>query len=193
MFFRLLYLILFLPFKLLFPTKVKGKENLIKGKAILCCNHHSNFDFFHIFASCKTKVYTLCKKELYSSKFKAWFFKKLRTIPVDRQKPEVSSIKKCLEVLNNNNNLLVFPEGTRTSNEDVQNIKNGVAMFALKTKSPIIPMVYLKKARIFRKNTLVIGKPIYFDLEYNKENIVKVNKIVEDKMNELLVQNKGEK
>lgn len=182
MFYRFLYFICWLPFKILLPIKKIGKENLIKGKAILCCNHQSNLDFIPIFYAAKSKCYALCKKELYATKFKRWFFKSMkRAIPIDRQKPEISSIKKCLDVLNKNNNLLVFPQGTRTSKEDIEGLKNGVSMFCLKTKAPLIPMVYLKKNKLFRRNTLVIGKPIEFDLPYNKENCeIVINKLEEE-------------
>ena len=115
----------------------------------------------------------------------------MRAIPVNRAKPEISSIKKCFEVLNNNYNLLIFPQGTRMKTEEAVGVKEGVAMFALKTKAPVIPMVYLKKNKVFRRNTLVIGKPITFDLDYNKENMQVVIKAIEEKMNELLL-NKGE-
>lgn len=192
MLYYILYVLCYLPIKLLFPVKVVGKKNLIKGKAILCCNHQSNIDTFPIYYAGKTKVYALCKKELCSTKFKAWFMKKLRAIPVNRAKPEVSSIKKCLEVLKNDNNLLIYPQGTRMKTEEASGIKDGVAMFALKSKAPIIPMVYLKKNKIFHRNTLVIGEPLTFDLEYNKENMQIVVKTLEEKMNELLL-TKGEK
>ena len=185
MLYKILYVLCFLPIKLLFPVKVKGKENLIKGKAILCCNHQSNIDFIPILYASKTKTYTICKKELFSSKIKKWFFSNMRAIPINRAKPEISSIKKCLEVLNKNQNLLIFPEGTRTNKEDIEGLKNGVSMFALKSKAPIIPMVYLKKNKVFRRNILKIGKPIYFDLEYNKENMQKVVEKLEAEMNNL--------
>lgn len=185
MLYKILYILAWLPLKLLFPIKVVGKKNLLKSKAILCCNHQSNFDFIPIYYASKTKVYSLCKKELYSTKFKAWFYKNMRTIPVNRAKPEISSIKNCLKVLDNNYNLLIFPEGTRTNNEDVEGLKNGVAMFALRSKAPIIPMAYLKKNKIFRRNKLIIGEPIYFDLENKKENYPIVIERLTKEMNKL--------
>lgn len=193
MLYYIMYYLALLPFKLICRVKVKGKQNLIKSKAVLCCNHHSNLDFVPIYYAAKTRVYSLAKKELFSSKFKAWFMGVVRAIPIDRKKPEISSIKNCLNVLNKNYNLLVFPEGTRTDKEDVEGVKNGAAMFALKSKSPIIPMVYLKKQKPFRKNTLVVGEPIYFNLDYNKENLQVVVNTLEEKMNELLKLNEGEK
>lgn len=76
--------------------------------------------------------------------------------------------------------------------EEATGIKEGVAMFALKSKAPVIPMVYLKKNKIFRRNTLVIGEPITFQEEYSKENMQIVINTLEEKMNELL-KSKGEK
>ena len=76
---------------------------------------------------------------------------------------------------------MVFPQGTRSSKEDIEGLKQGVAMFCLKTKAPLIPMVYLKKNKLFRRNTLVIGKPIEFDLSYSKENCeIVINKLEEE-------------
>lgn len=193
MLYKILYILCYLPIKLLFPVKIIGKKNLIKGKAILCCNHQSNIDTIPIYYAGKTKVYALCKKELCNTKFKSWFLKKLRAIPVNREKPEISAIKKCMEVLNKNYNLLIFPQGTRMKTEEAVGIKEGVAMFALKTKAPVIPMVYLKKNRVFRRNKLVIGQPITFDLAYNKENMQVVINTLEEKMNNLLVENGGKK
>ncbi len=192
MFYKILYILCYLPLKILFPIKVVGKENLMKSKAILCCNHQSNIDFIPIYYAAKTKVFALCKKELYSNKIKSWFYKQMRTIPINRKNPELSSIKKCLNVLKDNKNLLIFPQGTRATTEEVNGIKQGIAMFALKSGAPIIPMVYLKKNRIFRRNKLVIGKPMYFDFEYSKENAQVVIEKLELKMNEL-IKNKGEK
>ena len=183
--YKFLYILCWLPFKILYPVKVIGKENLIKGKAILCCNHHTKADFIPIFYATKTKVYALCKKEILNTKFKKWFLTKLHAIGINRDKPEISSIKKCLDVLNNNYNLLVFPQGTRSTIEEIESLKQGVAMFALKSKAPIIPMVYEKKLKAFRRNKLIIGEPIYFNLDYNKENIATVINKLQTKMNEL--------
>ena len=55
----------------------------------------------------------MAKKEWFSTKFKAAFFTEFGAIPVDREKPDFASIKKCLTVLKDGSNLLVFPEGTR--------------------------------------------------------------------------------
>jgi len=188
--YKFLYILCWLPLKILYPIKIIGKKNLIKGKAILCCNHYTKSDFIPIFYAAKTKVFALCKKELVNTKFKKWFLTHLRAIPINRAKPEISAFKKCFDVLNKNYNLLIFPEGTRTSSEEVESLKQGTAMFCLKSKAPIIPMVYPKKLKMFHKNKLIIGEPLKFDLEYNKENLSIVINTLQNKMNELKEQNK---
>ena len=172
--------------KIFMPVKIVGKENLLSGKAILSCNHQTNLDFLPIYLNANSKLYALCKEEIFKHKIIRPLLKIASAIPVNRQKPEMSSIKKCLSALNEGSNLLVFPSGTRSDTEDLSNLKNGIAMFSLKTKAPIVPMVYLKKNRLFRRNTLVVGTPIYVDeLEYNKDNMAKLIEILETKMKEL--------
>ena len=78
MLFKILYFICWLPVKILLPIKKIGKENLIKGKAILCCNHQTNLDCIPLFYLAKSKVFALCKKELYNTKFKRWFFNSMK-------------------------------------------------------------------------------------------------------------------
>ena len=75
-----------------------------------------------------------------------------------------------MDVLKNNQPLIVFPEGTRnkTGNKQMLEFKDGVAMFALKTKSPIIPMIYYKPIKTFRKTYLLIGDPMYLDEFYGE-------------------------
>ena len=70
--------------------------------------------------------------------------------------------------------------------------KNGVALFALKTKSPIVPSCFMKKPGIFRINKLVIGEPFnlsemeeFKDKPANKELLNRATEVITEKMREL--------
>lgn len=156
-------------FTIFFPTKVYGKKNLIKGKCIWACNHQSNNDIFVLATKLFARVYILGKKELFKNKFVGGFLKKLGGIPVSRGEADITAVKDCLRVLKEKNKpLVIFPSGTRESSPDeVENLKSGVAMFATKTDSKIVPMVFERKPRIFRPNRLIIGEPI--DVEKFKQ------------------------
>ncbi len=180
-------------FSIFYPTKVIGKKNMNKGKCIWACNHTTNFDVLIIGTKHFTRFYGLGKAELFKNKLLGWYMKSIGTIPVHRGMSDISAVKQCLRVLKEKEKpLLIFPSGTRESTpEEVQDLKNGVAMFALKANCPIIPMVLVRKPRIFRQNRLIIGNPIdvsmYEGQKSSKEIYDKISEKITKSMEEMLV------
>lgn len=163
--YRFFRFLLSLPVRLLFPVKVYGKENLVDGKCLVLANHYSAMEIpvvaVRIF---KKEFHALSKKELYKNKFFGWILKKFGGIPVDRDNVDPKAIKSVLSVLNAEKSLYMCPEGTRNKDEtkEMLPLKHGAAIFAVKTRSTIVPFLFYKKTRLFRRNHLIIGKP--FDL-----------------------------
>ena len=149
-------------FTIFFPTKVIGRKNLFKGKAIWACNHQSNWDIWVIGTRLYKKFYTLGKQELFKNKIVGGFLKSIGTIPVSRGKADIQAVKSCLRVLKEKNKpLIIFPSGTRKSSPDeVKNLKNGVAMFATKADAKIVPIVLVRKPKFLRRNRMIIGNAI---------------------------------
>lgn len=196
MIFWLTLIIIWLPITLLFPTKVIGKKNLIKGKCIWACNHQSNVDVMILGTKAFKRIYTLGKAELFKNKFMGGYLKHLGCICVHRGKADITAVKECMRVLKEKQKpLLIFPTGTRTSSsEEVQNLKNGVAMFALKTQSPIVPIVLVRKPKLFRPNRLVIGEPIditkYLGQKATEDTYRQISEELSQKMIALVEANK---
>ena len=189
--FHLAQIIVALPIRLLFPTKIIGKKNIPKGACILSCNHTSNMDAVIFAVKTWEKKYYLAKKELFENKFVGFFLKKFGGIRIDRQANDVTAIKNCLKVLKDNKKLFIFPEGTRVHNENMElgEVKQGVAMFAIKAKVPIVPMFILRQPKIFRRNKIFIGKPFTLEEFYGKKldsiELEKASELVALKMNEV--------
>ena len=86
---------------------------------------------------------------------------------------------------------MIFPEGTRnkTGTNELQEIKNGAELFAVKTKSPIVPTMIYKKSKIFRKTYLMIGKPFelqeFYDKRLTDEDYKEMNRIIVEKLKEV--------
>ena len=158
--------------RLLYPTTIINKKVFRqKKRAVMVCNHMSNLDVVIIKSHDHHKRYVLAKHTLFQKRFFGSFLKSLGGIPVNRQEVGVSTIRSVLDLLKNDKQVLIFPEGTRkTSIDDVNALKNGMAMFALKSDSPIIPMMLLYKPKMFRFNKLIVGEPI--DLSHYKEQKV---------------------
>lgn len=159
--------------KLRFKIEVIGLENIPKeGACIIAPNHKSNWDALIISGLIKNrKLSVVAKKELFKNKIFAKLLNKLSVIPVDREKPELSTIKSVLKILKNKEAIVIFPEGTRHKDfNSFADVKSGIGLFALKSKSPIIPVSIITNYKSFSKLKLVIGKPMNFEEYYEKRN-----------------------
>jgi 1-acyl-sn-glycerol-3-phosphate acyltransferase len=113
-------------------------------------------------------------------------------VAVHRGQADLTAVKSCLRILKDKQKpLLIFPTGTRTSTPDeVENLKNGVAMFALKSQCQIVPMVLVRKPIIFRRNRLVVGEPIditpFLDRKGDKNVYAEINAILSARMEDML-------
>ena len=175
---------------MVYPTKIVGRKNLPKGKVIITLNHTSNLDAVVLILNTWEKKYFLAKKELFVSKARSWFLKKMGAIKIDREIADVSAIKEAFKVLKNNKKLVIFPEGTRNKTEELnlQQVKHGAAMIAIKTKAPIVPLWIFNRPKAFRKTKILIGKPYELDEFYGQklsdEVLEKASAKVAEKLNE---------
>ena len=189
--FRFFQFVCYLPIKTFFPSKVYGKKNLPKGGCIIASNHTSNLDAIMLALNTWEKKRYLAKKELFKGVISSGFFKGIGCIKIDRSKSDVSAIKTCLKILKEGKKLVIFPEGTRVNNENMQlgEVKHGVSMFACKAKVPIVPMFVSRKPKLFKRTKIYLGQPFelneFYDKKLSQEELDMASQIVEDKMNEL--------
>ncbi len=151
-------------FCFLYRIKTTGKENISDGAAIVCANHTSWLDAIVLAVGVGPgKPFRfMAKQEIFSNKIFAWLFHKIGVIPVNRENTDLSTIRTCLKVLKNGEKLMMFPEGTRISEEkaDRENVKVGVGMIATRANAPIIPVYISGDKCLFKKTSVVIGKPM---------------------------------
>ena len=188
--FHFIQALAYLPMAMVYPTKIVGRKNLPKGKVIITLNHTSNLDAIVLILNTWEKKYFLAKKELFVSKARSWFLKKMGAIKIDREIADVSAIKEAFKVLKNNKKLVIFPEGTRNKTEELnlQQVKHGAAMIAIKTKTPIVPLWIFNRPKAFRKTKILIGEPYELDEFYGQklsdEVLEKASAKVAEKLNE---------
>lgn len=151
--------------KLLFKIDVVGIDNIPKeGGVILAPNHKSNWDPIFIVSAIKNRTLNaVCKKELAYNSLMSKILDKLGVIPINRDVPEVSSVKKIIRFLKDGSAVVIFPEGTRVEGSELGEAKKGVAVFAIKGKAPIIPISIKTSYKLFSKVSIIIGEPIYVD------------------------------
>lgn len=157
--------------RILWPTRVINLENFDKIEGgLVICNHYSKVDALiptaYMF---KDELHVLAKYELFKVPIAGCFLKLMGGIPVHRGEADIEAVKAVLQVLKDNKKLLIFPEGTRnkSGSKELGEFKEGTARFSIKTKKPLLPMIYYRMPRIFRKNYLYIGEPISLDAYYS--------------------------
>ena len=191
MFLWLARILLWLPLSILHPTFIKGRKNLPKGKVIISCNHRSNWDIALYILNTSEKIKILAKKELFKNKLFGAILRNFGGIEIDREATDINAIKACMKALKDDKKLFIFPEGTRLKNEEdiLGEIKSGLAMIAIKTKTPIAPIWIERKPKLFRKSVYHIGKPFelseFYGKKLDEETLQKANDIVREKMLEL--------
>lgn len=162
MFFVFAYIILVIPFMILYPTKIIHKERLPKNKKYIgTSNHFSNLDSILYAINFRRKFRFMAKKELFKNKFVGLILKGLGGYPVDRGHLTPSVYKQTIQYLKENKTVFIFPEGTRNKQgtDEMLEVKAGIIAFASRGEADIVPMVLYRKSRLFRKNYIIVGEP----------------------------------
>jgi 1-acyl-sn-glycerol-3-phosphate acyltransferase len=100
----------------------------------------------------------------------------------------MKSLLEAIKVIKSGNKLCIFVEGTRNKSgtNQLQEIKGGSMIFAVKAKCPIVPMMLNGKAKPFRKTHLIIGEPFelsdFYGKKLNNDDMEEMAKIVTNKM-----------
>lgn len=158
--------------KIFFKYKVVGAENIPnEGNIIIAANHKSNLDPIFIAASIENReVAAIAKKELFKIKPLGYILGKLNVIPINRDKPDISTIKNILKAIKDGYVLGIFPEGTRIKGPGFGQAKAGLSVFAIKGKAMVVPISIISNYKIFNLVTVYIDKPISFE-QYYKEKL----------------------
>ena len=164
--------------KLFFGFRIIHRERVIQtGPVILATNHQSFFDPPLAGNAADRAIYFLAKKSLMDAPILGWLLPKLNVIPVNLERGDRSALKALIRVLSAGECALVFPEGTRTPDGNLQPAEPGLGLVIAKTRAPVVPMRIFGafdawpiggKIRLGPKITVVVGQPIHFtesDLE----------------------------
>ena len=152
--------------KTILPVKYHGLDNVRSMEApyILMANHTTMLDPFMMAAAIpKYQIRFIGKKELWKVPIFAWFANNIRAIPVDRHNTDMEAMRACMRVTREGHVLGIFPEGTRHHQGLMTELESGVAMIALRSKVPLVPVYIAGKLGLFRTLHVYVGKPIMMD------------------------------
>ena len=137
------------------------------GPLIVTPNHQSNADPALLAQAFKRPLWFMGKRGLFGHFVTRYFMTGFHVYPVDRDKRDIDGLRWCLDTLNSDRALVIFPEGTRHPG-GLGKATDGAVYLALKTQAPLIPVAItgtetmksmLRVAFPFRKLRVVIGNP----------------------------------
>ena len=156
---------------LLFPFKLHGHTKVGPGAFLYVCNHYCLWDVFYPAHTTWEGVHFMAKESVLHAPVVGYFARRLGVIGAMRDGSDVRTIMDCRKVLKNGEKLSMFPEGTRNkvSDDKFLPFHGGAAMIAIKTRTPIIPMVICSRPKAFRMTHVVIGEPVELTEYYGKK------------------------
>jgi 1-acyl-sn-glycerol-3-phosphate acyltransferase len=171
-FVRLLYQSYFLiPYtRHMSSLEVQGVENITgPGPFIFAANHTSNLDTPLLLSALplaqrKRTVVAAAMDNFFMKPFRAFHTVLCYNgIPIDRHRINRRSSQQALELVQDHWNLLIYPEGGRTTNGDLQEFKGGAAYLADRSNAFVLPIYihdsgYLR-AKIYAKAPRFLEAP----------------------------------
>jgi 1-acyl-sn-glycerol-3-phosphate acyltransferase len=126
--------------------------------AVYCSNHQSNIDPPVLFQALHPEMHILYKAELNQIPILGKAFRIGGFIPIERRNKEAAmrSIEAGAKSIRSGNSFLIFPEGTRSRNDQLLSFKKGGFIMAIKAKAPIVPVAIQGGRAAMRRGSAVI-------------------------------------
>lgn len=135
-----------------------------QGPLILMCNHIHIFDPLTLWLCLpKRQMHMIAKKELFKYRMIGAVLRQVHGFPVDRGQFDLSAMRTCMQILQADEVLGIFPEGTRGNGEEIAELMSGAAVLALKSTAAVVPIYIRGKYRIGGRLRVVVGAPIPID------------------------------
>jgi 1-acyl-sn-glycerol-3-phosphate acyltransferase len=154
------------------PVTLEHAERLpVGGAAVYASNHLSYYDTPVVFAKLPFQFRILAKAPLWKVPFIGWYLERSGQVPIDQSsgRAGVVSLARGARALEAGMPMVIFPEGGRAFNGELQPMLAGAAWMAIKAQVPLVPMtlvgtyellpihVYALKPRPIK---LIVGEPI---------------------------------
>ncbi|OGW37370.1 MAG: hypothetical protein A2Y97_05655 [Nitrospirae bacterium RBG_13_39_12] len=158
--------------RVFYRFEVIGHENIPeKGGAIVAANHISYLDPLVIGSASKRRATYMAKEGLFKIPLIGTFVRSF-SFPVRRGRPQPSTIKEAVRRLKHGELIVMFPEGGRSVDGKILDIKRGVGVIAALSKMPVVPALISGTAKALpagakflkpSKIKVIFGKPIGID------------------------------
>jgi 1-acyl-sn-glycerol-3-phosphate acyltransferase len=152
--------------------EMEGLEKIdISKPQVYVVNHLSAFDIPVLYSYLPFQFRILAKKELFRYPFMGWHLRRSGQIPVVLENPKASvrSLNLAVAAIRKGNSLVIFPEGGRSPNGQLQSFMGGAFYAAVKAQVDVVPIILIGTYEMLKMNSyhikpgpvhMVVGSPI---------------------------------
>ena len=137
----------------------EGSENIPKDEAVVfVANHQGDFDIAVFLAYLPVPHGYVAKIEILKVPMIRTWMKYMRCIFIDRKniRQTAKTLLEGVKILQEGQSLVLFPEGTRSKSEKMNDFKPAAFKLATRAKVPIVPVTINGSFRIFEANKRLI-------------------------------------
>jgi 1-acyl-sn-glycerol-3-phosphate acyltransferase len=146
---------------LLHRIRIEGRENIPPGGCLVVSNHVSFMDPTTVGWAFGREMYYLGRKDLFRPPFLSWFLPMCNVLPIDRDGKDIAGLRRIIKMLKDGESILIFPEGTRSRDGNLQPAEPGAGLIAVKAGVPVLPMrVFGTYESLSRRDKVIHFRPI---------------------------------
>jgi 1-acyl-sn-glycerol-3-phosphate acyltransferase len=128
-------------FRVYHRREVYGAENVPAcGPAILASNHASFLDPPLVGSATTREINYMARETLFRFPVLGSILRNVNAVPVDREGGGAAGLRAILDRLFAGGAIILFPEGTRSPNGELQKAKSGIGLTVIKSDAPVIPV-----------------------------------------------------
>lgn len=128
-------------FTLGFSLRMQGQRNMPwSGPALVIANHQSFLDPLLIGLVARRPLVYLARRTLFRNRFFGAMIRSFNAVPIDQEGIGLDGIRTVLEQLRLGKAIVIFPEGARTEDGEMQPLKAGIHLLIKRTQVPIVPV-----------------------------------------------------
>jgi 1-acyl-sn-glycerol-3-phosphate acyltransferase len=138
-----------------------GLERLDLSRTYVFMPNHSSFlDVLLVFVAIPHNFRFIVKKEFFSIPLVGLAVKSSAQIPLDRKNPRkgLQSIQQAADLLKKGVSIVVFPEGTRSRDGQINEFKTTLFVLPIRTRTPVVPVLIEGAFEALQRGSLLLKR-----------------------------------
>ena len=127
------------------PVELVNPQNVVPDGAVFACNHLSYMDTPALFGTLPFQFRILANHYLFRYPFVGWHLSRSGQVPIDQTsfRSQVAGLMRGVATLKAGMPILIFPDGSRSSDGHVRQFMAGAAFMAIKAQVPLVPLALI--------------------------------------------------